>query len=70
MFRPVWPPRVGSRPSGFSVRMMLVTKSRVMGSMYTLSAILVSVMMVAGLLLISTTSSPSSLRAWQAWVPA
>ncbi|MNP86293.1 hypothetical protein D3C76_1864420 [compost metagenome] len=50
--------------------MMLVTKSRVMGSMYTLSAMLVSVMMVAGLLLISTTSKPSSLRAWQAWVPA
>ena len=38
--------------------------------MYTLSAMVVSVMMVAGLELASTTSYPSSRRARQAWVPA
>ncbi|MNO76967.1 hypothetical protein D3C76_680590 [compost metagenome] len=66
IFKPVCPPSVGSKPSGRSWRMIWVTKSRVIGSIYTLSAIFVSVIIVAGLLLISTTSTPSSLSAWQA----
>ena len=44
--------------------------SSVSGSMYTLSAMDVSVMIVAGLELHSTTSYPSSFRARQACVPA
>ena len=55
--------------SGRSWRMILATYSRFRGSIYTLSAISVSVMMVAGLELMSTTSYPSSRRARQAWVP-
>ena len=38
--------------------------------MYTLSATVVSVMMVAGLELARITWYPSSFRARQAWVPA
>ncbi len=37
--------------------------------MYTLSAVSTSVMMVAGLLLTRTTSTPSSERARHAWLP-
>ena len=37
--------------------------------MYTLSAISVSVIIVAGLELTKTTSYPSSRNAMQAWVP-
>ena len=44
--------------------------SSVRGSIYTLSAMEVSVMIVAGFELHSTTSYPSSFRARQAWVPA
>ena len=44
--------------------------SSVSGSMYTLSAMLVSVMMVAGLELHRMTSYPSSFRARHACVPA
>jgi hypothetical protein len=65
-----WPPRVGSTLSGFSFRIILFTKSGVRGSIYTKSAISLSVMMVAGLELTSTTLMPSSLRERQAWVPA
>ena len=46
------------------------TTSNVNGSMYTLSAIALSVIMVAGLELIKTTSIPSCLSARQACVPA
>ena len=69
-FRPVWPPMLGSRASGRSFSMTWVTEGMFMGSIYTWSAISLSVMMVAGLELTSTTSMPSSFRARQAWVPA
>ena len=68
--RPVWPPRVGRMASGRSLAMICVTEAMFSGSMYTWSAISLSVMMVAGLELTSTTSTPSSFRARQAWVPA
>ena len=67
---PVWPPMPGTMASGRSKRRILARYSAVRGSMYTLSAMVVSVMMVAGLELASTTSYPSSRRARQAWVPA
>ena len=70
MFRPVCPPRPASRLSGRSRAMMRSMDSTVSGSRYTLSAMLVSVMIVAGLEFTSTTSSPSSLRTRQACVPA
>ena len=49
---------------------MRATYSSVRGSIYTLSAMVVSVMMVAGLEFTSSTSYPSSFSARQAWVPA
>ena len=55
-FRPVCPPMPGMMASGRSVRMMRATYSSVSGSMYTLSAMEVSVMMVAGLEFRRTTS--------------
>ena len=69
-FSPVWPPRVGRMESGRSLAMTCSTLARFSGSTYTWSAMSLSVMMVAGLELTSTTSTPSSLRARQAWVPA
>ena len=69
MFRPVWPPRLGRMESGFSFWMMRLMTSGVMGSTYTRSAMLGSVMMVAGLEFTSTTSMPSAFSARQAWVP-
>ena len=68
--RPVCPPMPGRIASGLSYLIILARYSRVSGSIYTLSAIDVSVMMVAGLELQSTTSYPSSLRAIHACVPA
>ena len=68
--RPVCPPMPGRIASGLSYLIILARYSRVSGSMYTLSAIDVSVMMVAGLELQSTTSYPSSLSAIHACVPA
>ena len=56
--------------SGFSLRMMFFTTSACSGSKYTLSAMSVSVMMVAGLELMSTTSMPSLFSARHACVPA
>ncbi len=55
-FRPVWPPRVGSSASGRSFAMTFSTICQVSGSMYVASAVAGSVMIVAGLLLTSTTS--------------
>ena len=69
-FSPVWPPRVGRMESGRSFWMTWVTEATFSGSIYTWSAMSLSVMMVAGLELTSTTSTPSSFRARQAWVPA
>ncbi len=54
-FSAVWPPMVGSRASGFSLAMIFSTVCQLIGSMYTASAMFGSVMMVAGLLLTSTT---------------
>ena len=66
---PVWPPTVGSIASGRSLSMICATTSGVSGSTYVASASSGSVMIVAGLLLMSTTSSPSDRSALQAWVP-
>ena len=65
-FRPVCPPNVGSTPSGLSVSIIRVNTSTVRGSIYIMSAIPVSVIMVAGFELTSTVVTPSSLRALQA----
>ena len=69
-FSPVCPPMPGTMASGRSKRRIFARYSTVKGSMYTLSAMEVSVMMVAGLELARMTSYPSSRRARQAWVPA
>ena len=63
---PACPPRVGSILSGFSSLMIFLTTSTLRGSIYTLSAISLSVIIVAGFELTSTTSIPSSLRERQA----
>ncbi len=55
VFNAVWPPIVGSKASGRSRSMTSSTTSGVIGSTYVRSANSGSVMMVAGLLLISTT---------------
>ncbi len=68
-FRAVWPPTVGSTASGRSFSMIAARTSGVSGSTYVRSAISGSVMIVAGLLLTSTTSSPSARSALQACVP-
>ena len=60
----------GSMASGRSYRIIFAIYSKVKGSIYTLSAIDVSVIIVAGFELHSTTSYPSSLSARQACVPA
>ena len=67
---PVCPPMPGTIASGRSYRRIFATYSNVSGSIYTLSAMVVSVMMVAGLELHSTTSYPSSFSAKHACVPA
>ena len=69
-FKPACPPRVANKPSGRSLDKISSKNSTVKGSIYTRSAMSLSVMIVAGLLFTSTTSSPSSLRARQACVPA
>ena len=69
-FKPAWPPRVGRTLSGFSFRINCSTTSTVSGSIYTRSAMSLSVMMVAGLEFRRTTSIPSSFRERHAWVPA
>ena len=68
-FRPVWPPRVGRMESGRSISMTWVTEGIFSGSIYTWSAMSLSVMMVAGLELTRTVSTPSDLSARQACVP-
>ena len=67
--RPVCPPIVARIPCGRSRSRMRVRNSTVSGSMYTRSAVSTSVMIVAGLLLTSTTSTPSSESDRQAWLP-
>ncbi len=68
-FNAVCPPTVGSRLSGFSRAITRSSTSAVSGSTYVRSANSGSVMIVAGLLLTSTTSSPSPRSALQACVP-
>ena len=63
MFKPVCPPKDGKMASGFSSYKILETISSVIGSIYILSAILRSVIIVAGFELIRTTSYPSSFKA-------
>ena len=67
---PACPPSVGNKESGLSFFITFLTNSAVKGSIYTSSAISLSVIIVAGFELISTTSTPSSLRARQPCVPA
>ena len=62
MLRPVCPPIPAMIPSGLSFSMILATISGTRGSMYIMSAISGSVMMVAGLELTRTTSTPSSRK--------
>ena len=56
VLRPVCPPSVGRIASGCSLSMIFIKISGVMGSIYVLSAISGSVMIVAGLELIKITS--------------
>ena len=69
-FKPACPPRVGRTLSGFSFLINCSTTSVVSGSIYTRSAISLSVMIVAGLEFKRTTSMPSSFKERQACVPA
>ena len=69
-FKPACPPSVGRILSGFSFSIICSSTRAVSGSIYTLSAIFLSVIMVAGLELTRITSIPSSFRERQAWVPA
>ena len=69
-FSPACPPSVGRTLSGCSFRISCSTTSVVSGSIYTRSAMSLSVMMVAGFEFRRTTSSPSSFRERQACVPA
>jgi hypothetical protein len=69
-FKPVCPPRVANILSGFSLLIIFLAKSISKGSIYTLYAMFLSVIIVAGLLFTSTTSIFSSLSARQACVPA
>ena len=68
-FSAVWPPMVGSTASIWCCSRMASMLSGFSGRRYTLSAVTGSVMMVAGLLLISVTSMPSSRRERLAWLP-
>ena len=67
---PACPPIFGSKLSGFSLRMISSSTLAVSGSIYTLSAMSPSVMMVAGLEFTRITSMPSSFRERHACVPA
>mmetsp|Transcript_135 Transcript_135/g.491 ORF Transcript_135/g.491 Transcript_135/m.491 type:complete len:325 (+) Transcript_135:2453-3427(+) len=69
VFRPVWPPMVGKMASGFSFAIMGSRTSGVIGQTYVRSAVLGSVMIVAGLELMRMTLYPAALSALQAWVP-
>ena len=64
------PPSVGSTLSGFSFFISCSTTSTVSGSIYTRSAMSLSVIIVAGLEFSKTTSTPSSFRERHACVPA
>ena len=55
IFKPVCPPKVGKSASGRSLRIILETNSSEIGSIYTLSAISTSVIIVAGLELMRIT---------------
>ena len=70
IFNPVCPPIPGKIASGLSYLIILATYSNVSGSIYTLSAIAVSVIIVAGLEFTNITLYPSSFSAKQACVPA
>ncbi|MPM43628.1 hypothetical protein SDC9_90305 [bioreactor metagenome] len=61
--RAVCPPIPAIRESGLSFSITFSTNSIVKGSIYTLSAIFLSVIIVAGLEFIRTTSIPSSFNA-------
>ena len=67
---PVCPPNVPSMLSGFSLTMIRLTVSNVSGSRYISSASALSVIIVAGLELTSTTSMPAAFSTRQACVPA
>ena len=69
-FKATCPPNVGKSASGFSFLIIFDKNSTVNGSIYTLSAISLSVIIVAGFEFTSITSYPSSLKDKQACVPA
>ena len=70
IFSPVCPPRFGNILSGFSFSIIFITVFTVSGSMYILSAIFLSVIIVAGFEFTNTTSNPSFFNSTHAWVPA
>ena len=63
MLRPVWPPIPAITLSGFSFAITFSKNGNVSGSIYTLSATSLSVIMVAGFELTRIVSIPSSLNA-------
>ena len=67
--RAVWPPIVGRIAVGLSISMIFSIVFFSIGSIYVESAIIGSVIMVAGLEFISITLIPSSLSALQACAP-
>ncbi len=69
-FRPVWPPRVGSRASGRNSSMMRVTFSTVSGPISTVPPTSGSVITVAGFEFTRMVSTPSARSARQACTPA
>ena len=66
MFNAVCPPIPARIESGLSLAITFSTKSAVIGSIYILSATALSVIIVAGLEFISTTSIPSFFNVSQA----
>jgi len=69
ILRAVCPPIPASIESGLSLAITFSTNSTVIGSIYILSATALSVIIVAGLELINTTSIPSFFNVSQACVP-
>ena len=63
----VCPPKATTTPTGFSTAMTFMTSSGVSGSKYSRSAVSKSVETVSGLLLMITTSYPSSFNVHTQW---
>ncbi len=68
-FKAVCPPIVGRTASGFSISIIFSIVFFSIGSIYVASAIIGSVIIVAGFELIKITLIPSSFKALHAWAP-